>query len=148
MTRSGSLNRNIAGSARLVSYGTGPPGYIRLGRYQSANLAQPCLKLRLQSVVYNTYVHDKVQSSGECNFFAAKMVLLFLYLYLNCFNYRPKIVLSPTLYRTSDLCIPRNETAQPRSQFLHSCSCERFIYSQDRCAANFLALLNLLKGKV
>ncbi len=30
------LNRNIAGSARLVSYGTKP-----------ANLAQPCLKLRL-----------------------------------------------------------------------------------------------------
>jgi hypothetical protein len=33
------------------------------------------------------------------------------------------------LYRKSDLCIPRNETARPRSQFLHSCICERFIYS-------------------
>ncbi len=37
-----------------------------------------------------------------------------------------------TLYRKSDLYIPKNETARPRSQFLHSCICERFIYSQDR----------------
>ncbi len=55
-----------------------------------------------------------------------------------------------TLYRISDLCFPRNETewprakflcicerlyipriGWPRSQFLHSCICERFIYSQD-----------------
>jgi hypothetical protein len=50
------LNRNIAGSARLVSYGTGPPGYIgwdyeawRAGT-KSANLAQPCLKLRLLDI--------------------------------------------------------------------------------------------------
>jgi hypothetical protein len=28
--------------------------------------------------------------------------------------------------------IPRNETAPPRSQFPHSCVCERFIYSHDR----------------
>jgi hypothetical protein len=28
--------------------------------------------------------------------------------------------------------IPRNETARPRPQFLHSCICERFIYSHDR----------------
>ncbi len=41
------------------------------------------------------------------------------------------------LYQKSDLCIPRNETAQPRSQFLHSCICERFICSQERSA--FLA---------
>ncbi len=32
------------------------------------------------------------------------------------------------------VCIPRNETARPRSQFLHSCVCERFVYSQDRSA--------------
>jgi hypothetical protein len=37
-----------------------------------------------------------------------------------------------TLYQKSDLYIPRNETAGPRFQFLHSCICERFIYSQDR----------------
>jgi hypothetical protein len=51
----GVLNRNVAGSARLVSYGTGPPGYIgwayvawwAAGK-KSANLAQPCLKLSLQ----------------------------------------------------------------------------------------------------
>ncbi len=34
----------------------------------------------------------------------------------------------------TDLFIPRNETAQPRSQFLHSCTriCARFLYSQYR----------------
>jgi hypothetical protein len=37
-----------------------------------------------------------------------------------------------TLYIKSDLCIPRTETAQPRSQFLYSCICQRFIYFQDR----------------
>jgi hypothetical protein len=30
--------------------------------------------------------------------------------------------------------IPSNETGQPRSQFLHSCICERFMYSQDQSA--------------
>ncbi len=30
------------------------------------------------------------------------------------------------------LCIPRNETVRPRSQFRHSCICERFIHSQDQ----------------
>ena len=30
--------------------------------------------------------------------------------------------------KRSDLCISRNETARPRSQFLHSCICERFMY--------------------
>ncbi len=34
----------------------------------------------------------------------------------------------------SDSCIPRNETARPRSHIIHSCICERFIYSQDRSA--------------
>jgi hypothetical protein len=34
----------------------------------------------------------------------------------------------------SDLCILRNETVWPQSQFLHSCICVRFIYSQDRSA--------------
>ncbi len=29
----------------------------------------------------------------------------------------------------SDLCITKNETARPHSQFLHSCICERFMYS-------------------
>jgi hypothetical protein len=39
-----------------------------------------------------------------------------------------------TLYRKTDLCIPRNQTMRPRSQFLHSCIHERFIYYQDRSA--------------
>ncbi len=38
------------------------------------------------------------------------------------------------LYQKSDLCILRNETVWPRSQFLHSCICEQFIYSQDKSA--------------
>ncbi len=45
------------------------------------------------------------------------------------------------LYKNFDLCFPRNETAWPRSQFLHSCICEQFIYSQDR-SANFAAANN------
>ncbi len=36
------------------------------------------------------------------------------------------------LYRKSDLCIPKNETAWPHSQFLHSCIRERFIYFHPR----------------
>ncbi len=36
-------------------------------------------------------------------------------------------------YRKSDLCIPRKETVRPRSR-LHSCICERFIYSQNLSA--------------
>jgi hypothetical protein len=42
-----------------------------------------------------------------------------------------------TLYRKSGLSIPRNETAQPRTQFLCSCIYEQFIYSQDRSAYFF-----------
>jgi hypothetical protein len=38
------------------------------------------------------------------------------------------------LYRKFETNIPRNETARPRSQFLHSCICARFIYSHDRSA--------------
>ncbi len=34
------------------------------------------------------------------------------------------------LYLKSYLCIPRNETARPRFQFLHSWICEQFINSQ------------------
>ncbi len=33
-----------------------------------------------------------------------------------------------TLYLKSYLCVPRNETARPRSQFLHLFICEQFIY--------------------
>ncbi len=42
----------------------------------------------------------------------------------------------------SDLCISRNETARPRSQFPHSCICGRFIYSQDR--STYFAAAKLL----
>ncbi len=37
-----------------------------------------------------------------------------------------------SLQRRSDLCIHRNESAGPRSQFPHSCICERFKYYHDR----------------
>jgi hypothetical protein len=36
-----------------------------------------------------------------------------------------------TLNRKFETYLPRNETARPLSQFLHSCTYERFIYSQD-----------------
>ncbi len=39
-----------------------------------------------------------------------------------------------SMYRKSDLCIPTNKTAWPRSQLLLTCICERFIYSQDLSA--------------
>jgi hypothetical protein len=38
------------------------------------------------------------------------------------------------LFQKSILCNSRNETAQPRSQFLRSCICEQFICSQDLSA--------------
>jgi hypothetical protein len=49
--------------------------------------------------------------------------------HMSQFSYR---LLTSALYRKYDLCIPRNETARPQSQFLHSGFCERFtcIYSQ------------------
>jgi hypothetical protein len=55
-TEVGVLNRNIASSARLFSYGTGPPGYIGWAYVawqagtNSAYLAQPCLNLQLLSI--------------------------------------------------------------------------------------------------
>ncbi len=44
----------------------------------------------------------------------------------------------PKIFETN---IPRNETARPRSQFLHSWICERFIYYHDRSA--YIAVLRL-----
>jgi hypothetical protein len=41
---------------------------------------------------------------------------------------------SSTLHRKFETNISINETARPRSQFLHSCICERSIYSHDRSA--------------
>ncbi len=40
--------------------------------------------------------------------------------------------LDSALQQKSHLCIPFLGTAQPQSQFPHSCACERFIYSQDQ----------------
>ncbi len=44
-------------------------------------------------------------------------------------------VKSCTVTKKSDLCIPRIETVWPRSQFLHSCICERFIFFRDGSAS-------------
>ncbi len=51
------------------------------------------------------------------------------------------------LQTRSDLCIPRNETARPRSQFPHSCICERFINSLD-WQFEFLNWIRILSGSV
>jgi hypothetical protein len=45
------------------------------------------------------------------------------------------------LYRKFETNIPKNETARPCSQFLHSCICERFIHSYDWSA--YFAVLRL-----
>ncbi len=37
-----------------------------------------------------------------------------------------------TLYRKFEINFSRNETARPRSQFLHSSICEQFVHSHDR----------------
>jgi hypothetical protein len=47
-------------------------------------------------------------------------------------NAFPQCCTANALYRKFETDIPRNETARPRSQFLHSCICERFTYSHDR----------------
>jgi hypothetical protein len=44
------------------------------------------------------------------------------------------------------VCNPRNETALPRSQFLHLCICERIIYSRDRSA--YLAAVKISTEKL
>ncbi len=41
---------------------------------------------------------------------------------------------SKAVYRKFETIIPRNETSRLQSQFLHSCFCDRFIYSHDRSA--------------
>jgi hypothetical protein len=48
-----------------------------------------------------------------------------------------------TLCRKFETNIPRNETAQPRSQFLRSCICERFIYIPT-IGPPYFAVLRLL----
>ena len=46
----------------------------------------------------------------------------------------PQVSLPGHTAKKSDLCTPRKETAWPQSQFLHSCVCERLLYSHDRSA--------------
>jgi hypothetical protein len=49
-----------------------------------------------------------------------------------------------TLYQKFETYIGRNETARPYSQFLHSCVCERFIYSRNRSSADRRTAISFL----
>jgi hypothetical protein len=49
-------------------------------------------------------------------------------------NILSRVHTTNALYRKFEASISRNETARPRSQFLHSCICERFIYFHGRSA--------------
>jgi hypothetical protein len=64
-----------------------------------------------------------VEHSNACKY-TSKIVLLTRTLYEHSHS---------TLYRKSDLCIPRHKPARPRYQFLHSLYsiCERFLYCQN-----------------
>ncbi len=62
-------------------------------------------------------------------------VLLYRFISNSCLHTR---VTTHCKERNFDLCIPRNGTARPQSQFLHSCVCERFIYSHDGVHLFFL----------
>ncbi len=57
-----------------------------------------------------------------------------------------KFLRTSTLYRKFETTIPRNETAWPRSQSVHSCICERFIYSHDQSAYFAILRLRLFLG--
>ncbi len=48
-----------------------------------------------------------------------------------------------TVYRKFETSIPRNETARPQSQFIHSWFCERFIYSNTRIRLSILLQENM-----
>ncbi len=64
-----------------------------------------------------------------CN---ALMYLLVLLIILLLGRYDSHNTLQRQFTKKFETTINRNETARPQSQFLHSCFCERFIYSHDR----------------
>ncbi len=87
----------------------------------------------------------------SCFIYTARYNIFVPWLFTACISAKyPKYLLSPKsradVSHGYSLCkdtIPKignkysqNETARPRSLFLHSCICERFIYSHDR-SANF-----------
>ncbi len=49
-------------------------------------------------------------------------------------KFQHRMLTTNVLYRKFETNIPRNETARIRSQFPHSCICDRFLYSHDRSA--------------
>ncbi len=50
------------------------------------------------------------------------------------------------LYRNFETNIPRNKTARPRSEFLHSCICERFIPPGSVCLFCCRKIVGLILG--
>jgi hypothetical protein len=75
----------------------------------------------------------------------------FFYVYVKNKNHAVHVgwcVGEHTMYQKCETNNPRNETARPPSQFLHSCICEGFIqyvYSHDRSA--YFTLLRLLNDR-
>ncbi len=74
----------------------------------SINSSSPSTQIR-----FNPYPSD----CDVNNFFISSSTVrtIMLHNVYKCYTF-------PTLYRKSDLCIPRHETVQHRSQFLHSCT--------------------------
>ncbi len=68
------------------------------------------------------------------------------------YNRLPLFYTAKTLYRKFEVNIPRHETARPRSPiptFMYNCTCERFIYFQDRStyfACRAVSLLGIHKS--
>jgi hypothetical protein len=68
--------------------------------------------------------------------------------------FQNKFFLLPIVQRTANMLhqkfetnIPKNATALPRSQSLHSCICERFIYSHD-WSANAIMQYRKIGGSI
>ncbi len=117
MRSPGSCRRLTKGSALWEESILGPP--------QSSSWALPPhwsgstslhLRVRQSAICFHwTQVYNKQDSHW------------LLLCTVSCFELQ-----SVALYRKSDLCIPRKETARPPSQFFNLCICEQFLYSQDR----------------
>ncbi len=65
---------------------------------------------------------------------ASRILKLYPLSCCTCISIFAQLYTAKTVYRKFKTNIPRNETARPQFQYLHSCFCERFIYSHDRSA--------------
>jgi hypothetical protein len=75
--------------------------------------ADDTLNAEWNTSVYENYFHNDARIKSNISSATATVICL------NSLEI-PRIAFH-TLYRKSYLCIPRNESARPRSQFLHSC---------------------------